>query len=209
MDFRTISFVAIAGLLYGLLHQYYTHGIDDEVLRKSLYPTVIGQPAVKVINTMTPERRAKSSDNKISSRKAVLNIVRGCDGSGVWFMLLAAVFAFGITQNNSIAASNARFRESSKNLANVPRAIMAFFYANVARSLEVIIGLLLGTIVVYLVNQIRIVGLFYLVEWDRTLFPVVHTYFAPTLIILIIAGFFLWWTQWAMQRWQQKEVIET
>jgi len=205
VDFRTLSFVAIAGLLYGLLHQYYTHGIDDEVLRKSLYPTVIGQPAVKVINAMTPERRAKSSDNKISSRKAVLNIVRGCDGSGVWFMLLAAVFAFGVTQSNSIAASNARFRDMSEELGSLPRSILAFFFANMARFYEVFVGLALGTVVVYLVNQIRIVGLFYLVEWDRTLFPVVHTYFAPTLIILIIAGFFLWWTQWAMLRWQKKE----
>lgn len=162
MDFRTIKFVLIAGLLYGVFYGLYTYVVTDDYLRKTLYPNVIGHPAAKVINTITPERNARVHENKISSSKAVLNIVRGCDGSGVWFMLMAAVLGFG------------------------------------AKLKPTIMGLVLGTLTVYLINQTRIVGLFYLVEWKRTLFPVVHTYFAPTLIILLIAGFFLWWTQWAM-----------
>jgi len=69
---------------------------------------------------------------------------------------------------------------------------------------EIISGLILGSLAVYLINQTRIIGLFYLVEWRRELFPVVHTYFAPTLIILLVAGFFLWWTQWAIDRWTKR-----
>ena len=153
----------ISGILYGLFHLGYNN-VPDDFLRKSLYPTVIGHPAAKVINTITPDRNAVVHENKISSRKAILNIVRGCDGSGVWFMLMAAVLGFG-----------ARFK-------------------------SLLVGILLGTVVVYLINQIRIIGLFYLVEWKRHLFPVVHTYYAPTLIILLIAGFFLWWTQWSMKQ---------
>lgn len=155
--------MVIAGILYGLFHLGYNH-VPDDFLRTSLYPTLIGHPAAKVINTITPDRNAKVHENKISSRKAVLNIVRGCDGSGVWFMLMAAVLGFG-----------ARFK-------------------------SLLVGVLLGTVVVYLINQVRIIGLFYLVEWKRSLFPVVHTYYAPTLIILLIAGFFLWWTQWSMKQ---------
>ena len=48
-----------------------------------------------------------------------MNIVRGCDGSGVWFMLSAAIIGFG------------------------------------AKMRETLIGLFLGTITVYLINQVR------------------------------------------------------
>jgi exosortase/archaeosortase family protein len=58
-------------------------------------------------------------------------------------------------------------------------------------------GFVLGTITVYLINQVRIVGLYYVIEHNRAWFPPVHTYYAPTLIIFLIAGFFLIWTRWA------------
>ena len=173
VDFRTIKFVAIAGILYGVFYGIYTYVVQDDYLRKTIYPTIIGHPSAAVINTITPDRNATVHENKISSRKAVLNIVRGCDGSGVWFMLMAAVLGFG-----------ARFKDT-------------------------IVGLLLGTLVVYFINQVRIIGLFYLVEWKRHLFPVVHTYYAPTLIILLIAGFFLWWTQWSMRHMAEQPVDKT
>ncbi len=168
MDSQTLRFVIIAAVLYGAFHWAY-HKVPDSTLRTIIYPNVIGHAAVKVINTITPDRRAIVNENRISSGRTVLNIVRGCDGSGVWFMLIAAVLGFG-----------ARFKAT-------------------------LVGLLLGTAVVYLVNQVRIIGLFYLVEWKRSLFPVVHTYYAPTLIILIIAGFFLWWTQWSTQLQQAND----
>jgi exosortase family protein XrtM len=166
VDFQTLRFVVIAAVLYGLMHFAY-HKVPDETLREVVYPSIIGHAAAKTINTLTPERNVRVSDNKISSNKAVLNIVRGCDGSGVWFMLLAAVLGFG-----------AKFKET-------------------------LVGLVLGSLTVYLINQVRIVGLYYLVEYNRMLFPPVHTYFAPTLIVFIIAGFFLWWTRWVSIREQK------
>lgn len=161
MDFHTIRFIVIAAVLYGLMHFGY-HKVNDSTLSQTIYPTIIGEPAAKVIALITPDRSVQIRDNKILSSKATLNIVRGCDGSGVWFMLLAAVLGFGATIRQTI------------------------------------VGLILGTLTVYIINQIRIVGLFYLVEWDRTLFPVVHTYYAPTLIVFLIAGFFLLWTRWTV-----------
>lgn len=163
MDFHTIRFVVLAAVLYGAMHFAY-HQIPDSTLREKIYPTVIGHPAEKVIMAMTPDRVVKVRDNQILAKGVSLNIVRGCDGSGVWFMLLAAVLGFG------------------------------------AKLRDTLIGLLLGTLTVYVINQVRIVGLFYLIEYDRTLFPAVHTYYAPTLIIFLIAGFFLWWTRWTVTR---------
>jgi len=159
VDFQTLRFVVVAAVLYGLMHLAY-HKVPDDTLREVIYPNLIGHAAAKVINTITPDRYVRVSDNKIASKKAVLNIVRGCDGSGVWFMLLAAVLGYG-----------AKFKHT-------------------------LVGLVLGSLTVYLVNQLRIIGLYYLVEYNRMLFPAVHTYFAPTLIVFIIAAFFLWWTRW-------------
>ena len=48
-----------------------------------------------------------------------------------------------------------------------------------AKLRQTVLGLLLGSFTVYVINQIRIVGLFYLVEYDRTLFPAVHTLLRP------------------------------
>ena len=168
VDFHTLRFVVAAAVLYGVFHFAY-HKIDDDTLRTKIYPNLIGHPAAKVINTMTPDRNVRVRDNTISSNKAVLNIVRGCDGSGVWFMLMAAIIGFG-----------AKFK-------------------------QLLVGVVLGTLVVYLINQVRIIGLYYLIEWNRMYFPPVHTYYAPTLIIFLIAAFFLWWTRWSIQDSEKPE----
>ena len=160
MDFQTFRFITIAALLYGAFHFAY-HKIPDEVLSTKIYPNVIGHFAADTINAITPDRNVTIKDNSIISKTAKLNIVRGCDGSGVWFMLSAAILGFG-----------ASFRHT-------------------------LVGFVLGTVTVYLINQVRIVGLYYVIEHNRAWFPPVHTYYAPTLIIFLIAGFFLVWTRWA------------
>lgn len=161
MDFKTIRFIVLASALYGLFHFAY-YKIPNDVLGNKIYPAVIGNLAAEVINTVTPDRNVKAHNNALISKKAKLNIVRGCDGSGVLFMLTAAILGFGAT-----------FRQT-------------------------IIGLALGIATVYLINQVRIIGLFYLIEYNRMWFPPVHTYYAPTLIILLISGFFLLWTRWVV-----------
>ena len=159
MDFQTFRFIAIAAILYGAFHFAY-HKVPDEVLSTKIYPNVIGHFAANTINTLTPDRNVTVKDHAIISKAAKLNIVRGCDGSGVWFMLTAAIVGFGASVRHTI------------------------------------VGFVLGTLTVYLINQVRIVGLFYVIEYNRAWFPPVHTYYAPTLIIFLIAGFFLAWTRW-------------
>ena len=165
MDFQTLRFIVVASVLYGLFHFGY-HKIPDDVLRTQIYPNVIGHAAAATINTITPDREVWVKDHAIISPKARLNIVRGCDGSGVLFMLCAAILGFGANLRQTLA------------------------------------GLATGILTVYLINQVRIVGLYYVVEHNRLWFPPVHTYYAPTLIILLIAAFFLAWTRWVTQQEQ-------
>jgi len=55
------------------------------------------------------------------------------------------------------------------------------------------IGLVLGAALVYVVNLLRIVILFYAARDDRSLFELLHGYVAPTLLIVLAASFFFFW----------------
>lgn len=56
-----------------------------------------------------------------------------------------------------------------------------------------LIGFLLGTALVYVLNQARIVSLYFVAHHDRHWFDLLHGYVAPTLIIILTCVFFLWW----------------
>jgi len=58
-------------------------------------------------------------------------------------------------------------------------------------------GLLLGTSLVYCLNQARIVALFFASQQSRHWFDMLHGYIAPSLIIVLSALFFLWWANTA------------
>lgn len=54
-------------------------------------------------------------------------------------------------------------------------------------------GMLLSLLLVYVLNEVRIVGLYYVVAYQRDWFDPVHTFFAPTLLVLIFFAFYAWW----------------
>jgi exosortase family protein XrtM len=56
-----------------------------------------------------------------------------------------------------------------------------------------LVGVLLGGVLVYQLNQVRIVALYYALRHDKELFSALHGYVGPTLIILLCCLFFLWW----------------
>jgi exosortase family protein XrtM len=54
-------------------------------------------------------------------------------------------------------------------------------------------GMLLGAMLVYVLNQVRIVTLFFAAHESRTGFDLIHGYLAPGLIIALSSLYFLWW----------------
>lgn len=54
-------------------------------------------------------------------------------------------------------------------------------------------GLLVGSAVVFMLNQARVVGLFYAFRNDRALFDMLHGVLAPLLLIIAAGGFFVVW----------------
>ena len=55
-------------------------------------------------------------------------------------------------------------------------------------------GVLLGMLMIYGLNQVRIIALFFAAQQDRKWFDMLHGIIAPTLIIVLSVLFFLWWT---------------
>ena len=71
----------------------------------------------------------------------------------------------------------------------VMAAILAF-PASVKRKL---IGIVLGILLMYSLNLIRISGLYFVVAYHNDWFQIIHTYLAPTLLIIVACLFFAWW----------------
>lgn len=67
-------------------------------------------------------------------------------------------------------------------------------------------GAVLGFLIVYLLNQGRIIVLFFAAQKNRQLFDLLHGYVAPTLIIVLGSLFFLWWTSHAQGNEQIRAV---
>jgi exosortase family protein XrtM len=152
----TVGFVLRMLLYYGLMHGAYFL-VPNTALHHAIYPALFGAPAVYVINSISPAEQSYSRDNRISSRHAALEIVRGCDGSGVWFLITAAVLAFP-----------------------APWRMRA-------------LGILGGVLLVYLLNLARLSVLYFVVARAPDWFLPLHTYFIPTLLIVLVSLYYLAW----------------
>ena len=71
----------------------------------------------------------------------------------------------------------------------VAAAVLAF----PASAAKKAMGLMLGFVVVYVINIVRISGLYFVAAHRPDWFLPVHTYFAPTLIIVLCCVFFVLW----------------
>jgi exosortase family protein XrtM len=67
-----------------------------------------------------------------------------------------------------------------------------------------VLGLILGTALVFLVNQIRIVSLFFVAAYQKSYFELVHGFLAPLLMVAIVAVFFLYWNSIRINQTQQQ-----
>jgi exosortase family protein XrtM len=109
------------------------------------------------IQSLTPSLNVKGFESRILSDKGGINILNGCEGTEVLFLLIAAMMAF---------KSNWRHR---------------------------LAGILIATLAIYLLNQVRVLVLFYTFLHDRSLFAHIHGVFAPLALICAGMALFLAW----------------
>lgn len=55
--------------------------------------------------------------------------------------------------------------------------------------------LLMATVLVFVLNQVRIVSLFFVAAYHKPYFELVHGFVAPLLMVAIVAAFFLYWNR--------------
>ncbi len=82
--------------------------------------------------------------------------------------------------------------EGTETIFLIVAAIMAF----PARWKYKLAGLVLGVILIYAANQLRIVGLYYILRYERDWFSAIHGFIGPTVIIMIGCLYYIWWTRW-------------
>ncbi len=90
-----ILFIILFAVFEGL---YFLVPID--YLNNTLYPLLITEPCTAIINFFNGDSSVVARNSFIQSRTANLQIVRGCDGSGVLFLLIAAILAFNTSLKN-------------------------------------------------------------------------------------------------------------
>lgn len=59
---------------------------------------------------------------------------------------------------------------------------------------QTLMGVALGVGLLYILNQLRIVSLYFAWRFDKELFSLVHGYVGPTIIVVIACAFFVWWS---------------
>ena len=160
---QELRFLLVFLSCYGLLHMAYFM-VPDKFLRDVVFHTGIVTVSQSVINISAPREHVSAVGNKLVSTKASLEVVRGCDGSGALFLIMAAILAFSATLKRKL------------------------------------LGLFLGLALIYGLNQIRIIGLYFLVAYQRDWFLPVHTYFAPSFIVIVSCIFFAWWAFGAQRK---------
>ena len=57
--------------------------------------------------------------------------------------------------------------------------------------------MLAGATLVYLLNQARIIILYFVVAYRPDWFTPLHTYYIPTFLIVVVCIFFASWAMWA------------
>lgn len=115
--------------------------------------------ATALINQLTPAVAAAAQGARIVAPGGGLNVLFGCEGTDVVFLLVAAFTVFPLPW---------RFR---------------------------LLGVCSGLVLVFVLNQARIVGLFYAFRQDRALFELMHSTGAPLLMVALCGLFFHAWLQ--------------
>jgi exosortase H (IPTLxxWG-CTERM-specific) len=74
--------------------------------------------------------------------------------------------------------------------------LFAAMFAFPASWQQKLIGILVGLVTVQALNLIRIISLFYIGQWNQTLFEWAHLYVWQALIMLDVLLVFLFWLRW-------------
>lgn len=108
-------------------------------------------PAAWLVRRITPEVRAMAVRSSIRAAGGGINVLNGCEGFEVLFLLVAALLIAPLTWRRRV------------------------------------VGLVAGTLLVWVLNQGRILVLFYANRTDKELFSLLHGTVAPLVMIVLVS----------------------
>lgn len=156
MMWRTAIFLAVFALLQG----WYNTAARDTWIERMVIDQVTVQSAARLIQSFDPSVGVQPVGSRLHAPGGGINVINGCEGIDVMFLLIAAMLVAPIPMKARLA------------------------------------GMALGILVTLGLNQIRVIGLFYAYRMDRSVFDMLHGVVAPMLLIVAIAGYFLFWLNW-------------
>ncbi len=159
----SISFIVLFAMIYVVFYVLY-HQVPDAVLADYVYRWGINEPAVAAIHLIAPQEAARVESYRILSPRVALEIVRGCDGSGAFFLAAAAMLAF------------------PASVVHKARGVVAAF------------------VLIFVLNEARVVGLYFAVAYRPAWFTPLHSYVIPTFLIAAICLLFVVWAGTARER---------
>lgn len=135
--------------VFALLQWRWGEARDTWVERLVIHEVTV-KPAAALIRLISPEIPATPVGASIKAPGGGLNILNGCEGTEVMFLLVAAFAALRLHWRRKLT------------------------------------GLALGLTLVFVLNQGRILALFYAYRADGELFDVLHTLILPVLLIALV-----------------------
>jgi exosortase family protein XrtM len=150
-----LQFILFVGCYVLLNYGYFKIPVD--LFMNVIYYHGVVTMCADLINMIAPLEQVLAQQNHLLSAKTNLEIIRGCDGAGVLFLVVSAIVAFPSTGRRKL------------------------------------FGLLVGISLIYLLNLLRISALYFIIAYQPDWFLLVHTYLAPTLMIIVGCCYFAWW----------------
>lgn len=164
---RWILGLAIFVAIYLVLYAGYM-GIPDRWLVEQVYFHAIVAPGAAAIHALAAADPVQAVGNRLIHGGSVIEIVRGCDGAAMLFLIAAAIATCAATRRATIRAS--------------------------------LWGLLGALVSVWLLNQARVVTLYFALTRQPDWFVPLHTVVFPTLFVLCGLVYFSLWSTGADKR---------
>ena len=155
-----IGAVALRGLVFLALFvglQLGWQALNGTAVRDFIVHDCTVRPATDLVNLLTPGVHAKAVASRITAPGAGLNIVNGCEGIELLFLLCAGLAVVPISWKRRL------------------------------------LGLMIGSVVVYIINQARILTLFYAYRSDASLFDLLHGTVTPIAVVFLVCWYFYAW----------------
>ena len=130
-------------------------------------------PTATLINVITPEVGVKAMGNQLRALGGGINVMKGCEGTEIMFMLVASFSAVVMPWRRRLA------------------------------------GLGIGILMVFCLNQVRLVVLFYTYRSDPSLFKLIHGTLGPIALVAIVGLYALYWFQNTERDAKQHEPAST